>query len=100
MLLLDESPSIFAHICIYGHKDDSPLPPLNHLFFPAACTAVGSSYVPSVVHEFYIGQSPSTSASYKTTLRKQALRKPEIATGSHYSRSGLVLLSQNFFNHF
>lgn len=79
MFLLDvsKSPRIFARIPIYGHKDDFPLPLHNHLFFPAAGTAVGSSYVPSVLAWILHQSSHSSSARYNTTLRKQVFIQPE-----------------------
>lgn len=74
---VSKSPSIFANFPIYGYKDEFLLPPHDHLFFPAAGTAVSALMCLPFLREFYISQSLSRSSSYNTALRKQALVQPE-----------------------
>lgn len=95
LLDVSESPGNFAHIPIYGHKDDFPLP-LTNIFFvcPAACIAIQAFH--SCMNCPLVKVSAAVPGA-RLTLKKtgsSAARKLEIAGGSHYSSFMLILLNQ------
>lgn len=96
---VSKSPSIFANFPIYGYKDEFLVPPHDHLFFPCSRHSCISSYVPSIL-AWILHQSKSQQKhQLQYRLKKAGTRaasKLKIASGSHYSRCRLALLSQKF----
>lgn len=70
LLDVSESPGNFAHIPIYGHKDDFPLPLTKIFFLPYSLYSyTGLPFL----HELSFGQSLSSSARCKTYLKENRL---------------------------